>query len=423
MDKVLLFGRTNVGKSTLFNKLVGENRAIVEHEPGVTRDINFKDMEWAGKKFTLLDSGGMEFEEEDYFSKTIIEINNEIINESKLVLLVVDFKMGLTDHDKELAVYLRKKHNNIIVVVNKNDNMEDTWEFHELGFDRYISVSAIHGRNTGDLLDLINENIEYDPAKDEEGDTKRIIIVGKPNVGKSSLFNRLAEKERAMVTPIAGTTRDFVEEEIELEGKKYVFVDTAGLRRKRSIYEKVEKHSVYRTVKAIERADLAILMLSAEEPVSTQDTKIAGLIKEAGKSVIILINKWDSISANKDVILKNKVQEIREKLHFISYSPILSISALTGQRVQKISNMIEEVFKIYYREIPDRILNDNFLPVIKMKLPEVKFIKQVKKGPPHFLIFASKKLHFSKKRFIENVFRENIEFDGTPIRFIFREPE
>jgi len=422
MDKVLLFGRTNVGKSTLFNKLSGENRAIVEQEPGVTRDINMKELDWTGKKFILLDSGGMEFEESDYFSKTIIKMNNEIISEAKLILFVVDFKMGLTAHDKELANYIRKRHDNIVVVINRNDNMEDTWEFHELGFDRYISVSAIHGRNSGDLLDIIVDNIECEPVRDNEEETRRVIIVGKPNVGKSSLFNRISSKERAMVTPVAGTTRDFVEEAVEFDGNHYVFVDTAGLRRKRSIHKKVEKHSVYRTVKAIDKSDLAILMLDAQEPVSTQDTKIAGLIEDAGKAIIILVNKWDAVTENRDVILKDKVQEIREKLHFVSYAPVLSISALTGQRVNKVYNMIEEVFQIYYRTIPDRVLNNNFLPVIKMKLPEIKFIKQVKKGPPHFLIFTSKKLHFSKKRFIENVFRENIEFSGTPVRMIFREP-
>ncbi|MCK9224135.1 MAG: ribosome biogenesis GTPase Der [Candidatus Muirbacterium halophilum] len=423
MEKVLLYGRTNVGKSTLFNKLTGHNKAIVEEEPGVTRDLNKSVVEWCGNKFVLIDSGGMDFYEKDYFSKSIIELNTSILDEVSLVLFIVDYKSGITPFDHELGIYLRKYNNKVVVVVNKNDNIDtdNENEFYALGFDNVISVSAIHGKNSGDLLDIIVENLENTKNINIE-ENRRIIIVGKPNVGKSTLFNSLAGSQRTMVTPIAGTTRDFIEEEIVLGESTYTFIDTAGLRRKRSIYEKVEKHSVYRTVKAIEKADLCLFVIDSEDEISFQETKIAGLIKEAGKAVIIIFNKWDEVT-NKDARLKQLQQIVKEKLYFIDYAPIVSISAKTGLRVHKIQESIEKVFDIYYRQIPDRILNDNILPELKIKFPEIKFIKQVKTAPPGFLVFSSKKLHFSRKRFIENVLRENIDFSGTPIKMIYREPE
>lgn len=423
MEKVMLFGRTNVGKSTLFNKLTGQNKAIVEEQPGVTRDLNKSVVEWCGHNFLLIDSGGMDFTEKDHFSKSIIDINTNILDEVSLVLFVVDFKAGITPYDYELGNYLRKYNSKVIVVVNKNDNMniENENEFYALGFDNVISVSAIHGKNSGDLLDVVVNNLD-NTRNIEIEHNRRIIIVGKPNVGKSTLFNSLAGEERVMVTPIAGTTRDYIEEEIRMGDNVYTFVDTAGLRRKRSIFDKVEKHSVYRTVKAIEKADLCLFLIDSLDEISTQETKIAGLIKEAGKSVIVIFNKWDEVTG-KDSRLKQLEKIVKEKLYFIDYAPIISISAKTGLRVHRIQEAVEKVFEIYYRQIPDRILNDNILPEIKIKLPEIKFIKQVKSAPPGFLVFSSKKLHFSRKRFIENVLRENIDFTGTPIKMIFREPE
>ncbi|MFA5479542.1 MAG: ribosome biogenesis GTPase Der [Candidatus Muiribacteriota bacterium] len=418
MEKVLIFGRPNVGKSTLFNRLFGQNRAIVESQPGVTRDLNYSTVEWCGTVFTLIDSGGMDFYEKDCFSESILKINTEILKEVNLVLFVVDYESGVTPYDVELATYLRKNDSKVVVVVNKNDNMYDTSEFYSLGFDKMISVSAIHSKNTGDLLDIIKNNIES--ASIVEENNKKIMIVGKPNVGKSTLFNKLYGKERVMVTDVPGTTRDFIEEEMIIDGEKYTFVDTAGLRRKRSVSDKIEKHSNYRTVKAIEKADVCLLLIDGTEDISQQETKIAGLIKDSGKAVIIVINKWDIVE-NRESHLKDLSAKIKSKLYFIDYAPVISISAQSGLRVNKIGQLLREVYENYTRTIPDNILNDNIVPLIKLKFPEIKFIKQVKSGPPVFLVFSSKELHFSIKRHIENILRENIELTGTPVKLVVRD--
>ncbi|MGM0607449.1 MAG: ribosome biogenesis GTPase Der [Candidatus Muiribacteriota bacterium] len=420
MNKVLLFGRPNTGKSTLFNRITGQNKAIVESEPGVTRDLNHSIVDWCGNIFTIIDSGGMDFEEKDYFFQSIIEINKDILKEVDIVLFVVDYKDGPTPFDKDLALFLKKMSKKVLVVVNKNDNMMDSSTFFGLGFDNIINISAIHSRNIGDLLDAVTDEFDNNLICDNQ-DRKKVLIAGRPNVGKSTLFNRLFGKKRVMVTPVSGTTRDYIEEVITLNNEEYIFIDTAGLRRKRSIKDKVEKHSVYRTVKAIENSNLCIFMLDAQQSVTSQDTKIAGLIKENGKAVIIVINKWDKINKNKQEYLKSFEAQIRDRLYFINYAPVISISAESGLRSFKIVELMEKIFKNYLKNIPDRLLNNNILPVLKFKYPEIKFIKQVKAAPPVFLIFTSKELHFSTKRYIENILRENIDYEGVPLKLIFKE--
>lgn len=432
---VAIIGRPNVGKSTFFNYLVGERRSIVEDTPGVTRDRIYGETNWRGKSFTIIDTGGIEIETQDVISAQM-KLQAEIaIDLADVIVFLTDITAGVTSIDKEICLMLQKSKKEIILVCNKADDFkryeQDIYEFYNLGIGTPLPISSSHGKGIGDVLDAIYEKLP-ESEEEEENDAIKVCVIGKPNVGKSSLINKILGENRLIVSDIAGTTRDAIDSEFENDKGKFVFIDTAGLRRHSKIEENIEKYSVLRTNLAIERSDVCILMIDANEGVTEQDAKIAGLAHEAGKAIIIAINKWDVYEKETGTLEKYK-KEIYSKLSYLSYAPTIFISAKTGQRIDKLYDMIIEVANYNAIRISTATLNEVLREAVSMVQPptdkgrrlKVLYITQVSTKPPTFAIFVnSKKLfHFSYERYIVNCLRKEFKFIGTPIKILIRERE
>ena len=432
---VAIVGRPNVGKSMLFNKLTGVRTSIVEDTPGVTRDRIYGDCEWCGRTFSLVDTGGIEpgtDSEMLKFMRRQAEIGIELAD---AIILVTDVRSGVTAADQDVATMLRKAGKPVALAVNKCDSIgpvnPDVYEFYGLGIGDLFEVSAVHGHGTGDLLDWVLENIPEDDGEEEEDDVIKVAIVGKPNVGKSSLLNRILGEERVIVSNVAGTTRDAIDTRFTDNGEDFVIIDTAGIRRKRAIDAgTLERYSVVRAFSAIDRCDVAILMIDAIEGVTEQDTKIAGYIDEQGKAAIICINKWD-IKDKETGTLEKYVKQVREDLKFMAYAPVLFISALTGKRVEKVLDTVRSVYAEACKRITTGVLNDVLAdaqaylqpPSTSGRRLKIYYATQQSACPPTFVIFLNdeKLMRFGYERYLENQFRKAFGFEGTPIRFFFRE--
>lgn len=430
---VAIVGRPNVGKSTLFNKIVQKRIAITQDDPGVTRDRLYQDAEWQNRYFTLVDTGGIEYRNDEIFSKEIINQMEIAVENADIILLVVDGRIGITPEDREIANNLRKFKKEIILVVNKIDTINlnnSIYEFYELGIENIRGISAENSLGLGDLLDDVIKKMPIDTEADIENDITKVAIIGKPNVGKSSLINRLLGEDRMIVTDIAGTTRDSIDSKFMYHGQEYTLIDTAGLRRKRAINEEVERFSVVRTLSSIDRADICILMIDAAEGVTEQDSKIIGYAHDQGKAMIIAVNKWDLIDKNNQSY-NNFEKEIRNKLGFINYVPIVFISVKNNLRVFKLFELIQSVDNNYSMRVSTGLLNDiirdailhNPPPTDKGERLKIFYITQVSVRPPRFIIYINKTslMHFSYQRYIENQIRENFQFTGVPLVFELRE--
>lgn len=429
---VAIVGRPNVGKSTLFNKLAGHRIAIVEDTPGVTRDRIYADAEWLAHNFKLIDTGGIEPKSDDIILEQMKRQAEIAIETADVIIFIVDGKAGLTDSDNEVANMLRKSKKPVVLAVNKIDNLKDepnALEFYNLGIGNPMPVSAGQGKGLGDLLDEVVALFpEYDVEEDEE--IIRVAFVGRPNVGKSSLVNRILGEERSIVTDIAGTTRDAVDSYIETEEGKFVLVDTAGLRRKSKVKAEIERYSVVRTLTAIERADVVVLMVDAEEGVADQDEKIIGYAHDMRKAIMVIVNKWDLIEKD-DKTMQKYLQEIRGSLNFLPYAPFLFISALTGQRTHKVLGGIRACYDNYCKRVATGVLNDVIGKALMQKEPpmvgtkrlKVYYATQTGVKPPTFVFFVNDQsaLHFSYARYIENQLRESFDFSGTGIKIEYRE--
>ena len=431
---VAVVGRPNVGKSTFFNKIAGRRISIVEDTPGVTRDRIYADCEWLNHKFTLIDTGGIEPESDDIIISRMREQAETAIMTADVILFLVDVRQGLVDADFKVADMLRRSHRPVVLVVNKVDNfdkyMADVYEFYNLGIGDPVPISAASRLGLGDMLDAVAAHFpEWDPSE-EDDDRPRIAIVGKPNVGKSSIVNRLLGENRVIVSNIAGTTRDAIDTEIVHDGKEYIFIDTAGLRRKNKIKEELERYMIVRTVSAVERAEVVVLMIDAEEGVTEQDAKIAGIAHERGKATIIVVNKWDAIEKDDKTIYKF-TEKVRNTLSFMPYAELLFVSAKTGQRLPKLFETIDIVSENHAMRVATGVLNEIMAEAVAMQQPpsdkgkrlRLYYITQVAVKPPTFVIFVNDKelMHFSYTRYIENQIRETFGFKGTPLRFIIRE--
>ena len=431
---VAVVGRPNVGKSTLFNALSGTNLAIVKDTPGITRDRLYADVTWLDKNFTLIDTGGIEPDSKDIILSQMREQAEIAIMTADVILFLVDVKQGMVDADAKVADMLRRSQKPVLLVVNKVDSFEkymaDVYEFYNLGIGDPIPISAANRLGIGDMLDKVLEYIPDDAFTEEEDERPKIAIVGKPNVGKSSIINKLVGENRVIVSDIAGTTRDAVDTEVTYNGKEYVLIDTAGVRRKNKIKEELEHFMIVRTVSAVERADVVVLVIDATEGVTDQDTKIAGIAHERGKGIIIAVNKWDAIE--KDDKTTNKyTAEIRDMLAFMPYAEIMFISAKTGQRLPKLYEMIDLVMENHALRVATGVLNEIMMEAVAMQQPptdkgkrlKLFYITQVSVKPPTFVIFVNDKelMHFSYTRYIENRIRDAFGFRGTPLHFIIRE--
>ena len=430
---VAIVGRPNVGKSTLFNRIAGERISIVEDTPGVTRDRIYADAEWLNHHFTLIDTGGLEPDSDDMMLKHMYSQAEIAISSADVILFVVDVRTGMTDMDMQVANILRKADKPVVLAVNKVDDLAkygmQVYEFYSLGLGDPFGVSGGQMIGLGDLLDEVVKHFPADKDDSAEDDAIKVAIIGKPNVGKSSLVNRILGENRVIVSDIAGTTRDAIDSEYELDGQKYVFIDTAGMRRKAKIKESIEKYSIIRAVAAVERADVCILMINAVEGITEQDTKVAGIAHEAGKAVIIAVNKWDLIE--KDNHTMNKfLKNIDTEFKYLSYAPRIFISAATGQRVTKLFELITMVSENNSRRIATGMLNDVLIEAMAMNQPpaekgkqlRIYYMTQVSVKPPTFVLFVNdtELLHFSYKRYLENQLRVAFGFVGTPIHFIAR---
>jgi len=435
MDRpvVCIVGRPNVGKSTLFNKIVGKRIAITENTPGVTRDRIYSEAEWLNRHFTIIDTGGLEPDSEDIIPMNIRRQVEMAIDTAHVILFVVDGEEGVTATDREIANMLRKSSKEVILVCNKLDSKEtkeNLFEFYELGLGNPMAISAEQGMGIGDLLDEVIKHFPENTNTDEDEDLIRIALVGKPNVGKSSLVNRIIGEERVIVTDIPGTTRDAIDTYFTYGENRYVFIDTAGLRRKRSIDEGVERYSVIRTLNAVDRSDLCILVIDGTTGVTEQDTKIAGYAHNNGKGLIIAVNKWDIVEKDQNTY-KRIERDIREKLGFASYAPIVFISAKTGRNLDKLFQLIETVSNNNNMRISTGVLNDIINEAVLMNQPpsdkgvklKIFYGTQIGVKPPKFLIFINKKklMHFSYQRYLENQIRQYFGFEGVPIAFEFKE--
>lgn len=429
-----IIGRPNVGKSTLFNALAGQQISIVKDTPGVTRDRIYADVSWLGYTFTMIDTGGIEPKTDDLILKSMREQAEIAIDTADVIIFLTDVREGLVDSDFEVARIIRRSGKPIVLAVNKVDNFQkfqnDVYEFYNLGLGDPLPISSSGKLGLGEMLDAVVSHFP-DPSEEEpEDDRPHVTIVGKPNVGKSSLINRLTGENRVIVTDIAGTTRDAIDTVIHHHERDYVFIDTAGLRRKSKIKEDIERYSIIRTVTAVERADVVVLMIDAQEGVTEQDTKIAGIAHERGKGIIIAVNKWDAIEKD-DKTMNKFTARVREKLSFMSYAEILFISAKTGQRVDKLFDTIDMVLENQAMRISTGVLNEILTEATALKQPpsdkgrrlRLYYITQVAVKPPTFVIFINDKqlTHFSYTRYIENQIRNTFGFRGTPIRFIYRE--
>ncbi|MDO4166711.1 MAG: ribosome biogenesis GTPase Der [Eubacteriales bacterium] len=430
---VAIVGRPNVGKSTLFNMIAGERIAIVKDTPGVTRDRIYADVSWLNHSFTLMDTGGIEPETSNQMLRNMREQAEMAIEMADVVMFVVDVQQGVLDADFKVADMLRKAKKNIVLVVNKVDNYEkllpDVYEFYNLGIGDPYPVSSINKMGFGDMLDEVTALFPKE-IEEEEDERPRVAIVGKPNVGKSSLINKLLGENRVIVSDIAGTTRDAIDTEVIWEGKEYVFIDTAGLRRKNKIKEEIERYSILRTVSAVERADVVVLMIDATEGVTEQDAKIAGIAHDRGRGMIIAVNKWDAIEKDNHSV-KEFTNKIRNVLSFMPYAEILFISAKTGQRLPKLFDSLETVIQNHSLRIATGVLNEILMEAVAMQQPpsdkgrrlKIYYMTQVSVKPPTFVVFVNDKrlMHFSYTRYLENKIRESFGFGGTPLRFLIRE--
>ena len=431
---VAIVGRPNVGKSTLFNKLIGERRSIVEDIPGVTRDRIYGETEWNGKRLIVIDTGGIEPKTDDIILKQMRFQAEVAIESADVIIFMCDVRCGLTADDRDIAIMLQKSGKPIIPCINKCDSVGappfEFYEFYELGFEcEPIAVSSVHGSGTGDLLDEVLKELPEAIGGDDEDDSIKVAVIGKPNAGKSSIINKIMGSERLIVSDIAGTTRDAVDTQIVIDGQKYTFIDTAGIRRQSKINDKIEKYSVLRAHMAVERADVCLIMIDAGTGITEQDEKIAGIAHEAGKASVIVVNKWDSIE--KDNSTTNRFNEkIRTALAYMPYAPIAYVSALTGQRINTLFETINRVFAQSHNRIPTGMLNEVLgeatmrvqPPSDKGRRLKIYYMTQISVAPPTFVIFCNNAelFHFSYQRYIENCLRETFGFEGTPIRLIIR---
>ncbi|HHW07362.1 MAG TPA: ribosome biogenesis GTPase Der [Clostridia bacterium] len=430
---VAIVGRPNVGKSTLFNRIVGNRVAIVDDTPGVTRDRIYQQAEWLGRTFTLVDTGGItDLAAGDFIEKQMRYQAQVAIAEADLIVFVVDSRTGLTPDDWLVADILRKTAKPVILAVNKVENFADTHflsEFYALGLGDPVPVSAAHGMNVGDLLDLVIAKLPAVTETTDDEDAIKVAVIGRPNVGKSSLVNYILGEQRSIVSNIPGTTRDAIDSEVWIDGRKYILIDTAGIRRRSRINEAAEKYSVMRAIRAVERCHVALVMIDAQEGVTEQDKRIAGLPHEAGKASILVVNKWDLVKKDSKTMHKFD-QTLREQLNFIAYAPSVYVSALNGQRVSKLVELINFVDEQAVKRIPTRVLNQYLEEVTTLNPPpsdkgqSLKFFYITQSGvrPPTFVIFTNRpeQVHFSYKRYLENKFREAFGFEGSPINFIVK---
>ena len=431
---VAIVGRPNVGKSTLFNVLAGDNISIVKDTPGVTRDRIYADASWLNYNFTLIDTGGIEPESKDVILSQMRDQAQIAIDTADVIVFITDVRQGLVDADSKVADMLRRSGKPVVLAVNKVDSFEkfmpDVYEFYNLGIGDPIPISASGRLGMGDLLDEVVKFFQEDELSEEENEIPRIAIVGKPNVGKSSIVNKLLGQNRVIVSNVAGTTRDAIDTNVMWNGKEYIFIDTAGLRRKNKIKEELERYSIIRTVTAVERADVVIVVIDAEEGITEQDAKIAGIAHERGKGIIIAVNKWDAIEKDDKTIYKY-TNKIRETLAYMPYAELLFISAQTGQRLPKLFDTIDMVLENQTLRVQTGVLNEIMTEAVAMQQPpsdkgkrlKLFYITQVAVKPPTFVIFVNDKelMHFSYTRYLENKIRDSFGFRGTSLKFIIRE--
>ena len=431
---VAIVGRPNVGKSTLFNVIAGDTISIVKDTPGVTRDRIYADCDWLNMNFTLIDTGGIEPDSKDIILSQMREQAEIAISTADVIIFIVDVRQGLVDSDSKVADLLRKSHKPVVLAVNKVDSVakygNDVYEFYNLGIGEPVAVSAASRLGIGDLLDEVVKHFDSEQMEEEEDERPRIAVVGKPNVGKSSIINKLVGENRVIVSDIAGTTRDAVDTEVIHEGTPYVFIDTAGLRRKSKIKEELERYSIIRTVSAVERADVVVVVIDATEGVSDQDAKIAGIAHERGKGIIVAVNKWDAIEKT-DKTIYEYTRKIKEVLSFIPYAEYLFISAATGQRLTKLFEMIDVVRQNQNLRVATGVLNEIMTEAVAMQQPpsdkgkrlKIYYMTQVAVKPPTFVIFVNDKelMHFSYTRYLENQIRNAFGFKGTSLKFLVRE--
>ena len=431
---VAIVGRPNVGKSTLFNALAGQKISIVKDTPGVTRDRIYADIDWLNYNFTMIDTGGIEPDSSDIILAQMREQAQIAIDTADVIIFMTDVKQGLIDADAKVADMLRRSQKPVVLVVNKVDNfnkmMADVYEFYNLGIGDPVPISASQRSGIGDMLDKVVEHFKSLDLEEDEDDRPKVAIVGKPNVGKSSIINKLTGESRVIVSNIAGTTRDAIDTDVKWNGKEYVFIDTAGIRRKSKVKEDIERYSVIRTVTAVERADVVVIVIDATEGVTEQDAKIAGIAHENGKGIIIAVNKWDAIEKN-DKTVYEYTNKVRQILSFMQYAEIMFISAKTGQRLPKLFDMIDMVIENHTMRIETGVVNEIMAEAVAMQQPpsdkgkrlRLYYITQVSVKPPTFVIFVNDKelMHFSYTRYIENRIIEAFGFRGTPLRFIIRE--
>lgn len=431
---VAIIGKPNVGKSTFFNYIVGKRLSIVEDTPGVTRDRVYADSNWRGRTFTLIDTAGIESETNDVILLGMREQANIAINIADVIVFITDITQGVTSADKEIAMMLKKSGKPVVLVCNKSDNFgktsDDIYEFYNLGLGDPMPVSATNALGIGDVLDEIYKHFPESNEEENEDEIINVAVIGKPNVGKSSLVNKILGENRVIVSNVAGTTRDAIDSYFENETGKYNFIDTAGIRRKAKVNEAIEKFSVMRSLLAIERADVCLLMIDAKDGVTDQDAKIAGEAHEAGKGVIIVINKWDELEKTTGTLEKYK-KDVYNKLSYLSYAPIIFISAKTGQRVDKLFELIKKVANNNAMRIPTSTLNQVINEAIAIVQPptdkgkrlKILYVTQASTKPPTFIVFVNSKdlFHFSYERYLVNQIRSNFNLEGTPIRIIARE--
>ena len=432
---VAIIGRPNVGKSMLFNKLTGQRTSIVEDTPGVTRDRIYGDCEWCGRTFSLVDTGGIEPGTDSdmlKFMRRQAEIGIELAD---AIIMVTDVRSGVTAADEDVAVMLRKSGKPVALAVNKCDSVgptnPDVYEFYSLGIRDLFETSAVHGHGTGDLLDWVLANIPDNDDEEEDDGIIKVAIVGKPNVGKSSLLNRILGEERVIVSNVAGTTRDAIDSYFENETGKYCFIDTAGMRRKSKVDDVIEKYSNMRSINAIDRSDVCLILVDANDGVTEQDTKIAGLVHEAGKAAIIVVNKWDAVADKETNTMRDMENDVRQGLSYMLYAPVVFLSALTGQRVDKLFQVIQEVYAQNTSRITTGALNSVLAdatarvqpPTDKGRRLKIYYMTQASTKPPHFVIFCNdaRLFHFSYQRYLENQIREVFGLKGTPVRITIRQ--
>lgn len=429
-----IVGRPNVGKSTLFNKLIGERISIVEDTPGVTRDRIYSEGEWLSKKFILIDTGGIEPQNNDIILEQMRRQAEIAIDMADAIIFMVDVKSGMTSADKDIAAMLTRSQKPIVLVCNKVDNVGDVpmefYEFYNLGLDEPMAVSSTHGLGTGDLLDKLFSFVDFSDSEDDDDDSIKVAVIGKPNVGKSSLINRILGENRVIVSDIAGTTRDAIDTKYEKDGQKYTFIDTAGMRKRGKIDEAIERYSVVRSLAAVDRCDVVLILIDASEGVTEQDTKIAGYAHNQGKASIIVVNKWDLIEKETNT-MNNYQNDVRNGLAYMMYAPVAFLSAKTGARLDKLFDLIKYVNEQHAMRISTGVLNDILNEAIakvqppsdKGKRLKIMYITQASTKPPTFVLFVNDKelAHFSYIRYIENQIRETFGLEGTPIKFIIRE--